>query len=913
MTSGSPTFDSLLSILSLRGKLGLRSRIVILGGIIMIPIILLAVMNARHSADIALDEARQRAQLMVAEENLNYDDLIQQSKVILDLVAHSPEVHNPDTCYPYLASIKERYPWLNGLFVTTAGGVRICSASGRASPPINPSDRAFFKQALATKKLAISNFLISRVNQKPVISAGLPVLDDAGNVDMVVGAGISVESLNELIAADNQRRGIDGRNISTTIVDGEGTIVARYPALENCIGEKATNLRFVQEILNRKEGGADMPGLAGDERIFAFQPFAGTPSFIAIGIAKAPILAAIDNRLHRTLGIILAVMLGSIGLGLLGSEVLILRPQRQLASLAQRIGAGDYAVETLPARMPEVRELQASFVGMAGRLREREVALTASREEINGINRNLLLAEQVAHVGHWRLDLIASQLNWSEEMYCIHGVDSATFTPSLDNSLAAYHHDDRAAVQRLVDWAIGFTRDFEFALRIIRPSGEVRHVLSRGFCEMNEAGDVISIFGVLADITALKEAEFRLKAAQLTAEAANDAKSEFLSTISHELRQPLTSIIGFADLLLDRTGNDKEMTRYLELQRSSGEHLLLLINDLLDHSKLEAGMVEIEQALFSVDDLLETSAALLEETARRKQVRLVVDVARDLPPLLGDSARLKQVLLNLGGNALKFTPAGEITLRCRLLGTDQAFHRLRFEVEDSGIGIPADKLPHLFQRFRQADSSIARRFGGTGLGLTISKELVEAMHGEMGVTSSEGEGSTFWFEIPFRATPGNGEEPSAPLEHALQRISRTPAHILLAEDSPINQALFSEILHDMGHSVTLATNGLQALHLLERGQPAEGGYDLVLMDVEMPELDGLNATRLLRERGITLPIVGLTGHATPADAARCTEAGMTDCLVKPIDFEELYNMVERCRSSEVRDQMSEVRGEVVGS
>ena len=322
----------------------------------------------------------------------------------------------------------------------------------------------------------------------------------------MVGAAISVESLNELIAADNQRRGIDGRSISTTIVDGEGTIVARYPALENCIGQKAANERFVQEILSRKQGGMDMPGLAGDERIFAFQPFAGTPSFIAIGIAKAPILAAIDARLHRTLCIVLVVMLGSLGLGLLGSEILILRPQRQLAKFAQRVGAGDYEIETAPAAMPEVRELQTSFTTMAGRLKEREAALHASREQINQINRNLLLAEQVAHVGHWRLDLAANQLAWSEEMYRIHGVEGAAFQPSLENSLAAYHPDDRATVQRLFDWAIGFTRDFEFALRIIRPSGEVRHVQSRGFCELNEAGEVVSIFGVFADITMLKEA-----------------------------------------------------------------------------------------------------------------------------------------------------------------------------------------------------------------------------------------------------------------------------------------------------------------------------------------------------------------------------------------------------------------------
>lgn len=895
MQTGSPTFDGMFSALSLRGRLGLRVRIVILGCIMMVPVMLVAVVNARHSADSALDQAREQAELLVAKENLTYDDLIQQSKIILDLVAHSPEIRTAETCTPYLVDIKSRYPWLNGLFVTTAAGVKICGATATPSNVnTNPSDRDYFKQALATKKLAISNFLISRINQKPVITAGLPILNTAGEVELVAGAAISVQSLNELIATDNLRQGTD-RTISTTIVDGEGTIVARYPSLENCIGEKAADQRFVQEILQRHNGLADLPGLTGDEQIFAFQPFAGTPSFIAIGIAKGPILAAIDGRLHRTLGILLAVMLGSIGLGLLGSDILILRPQRQLASLAQRVGAGDYEIETASAAMPEIRELQASFTTMAGRLKEREAALHASREEINHINNNLLLAEQLAHVGHWRLDLVNSQLSWSEEMYRIHGVDMANFTPTMDQSLAAYHPDDRATVQRLVDWAIGFTRDFEFALRIVRPAGEVRHVQARGFCELNETGDVVSIFGVFADITLLKEAEIRLKAAQLAAESANEAKSDFLSTISHELRQPLTSIIGFADLLLERA-HDAEMMRYLELQRGSGEHLLMLINDLLDHSKLEAGMVEIEQQPFSIDELFETSAALLEDNARRKQVRLNVDVGSAIPPLLGDSGRLKQILLNLGGNALKFTPAGEITLRCRLLASDAKFNRLRFEVEDSGIGIPADKLPHLFQRFRQADSSIARRFGGSGLGLTISKELVEAMHGEMGASSVEGQGSLFWFEIPFRAAPIGVETTEAPLEQALQRISQTPANILLAEDSPINQALFSEILHNMGHCVTLVDNGLQALRLLEHA--AAGRYDLVLMDVEMPELDGLNATRLLRERGIDLPVIGLTGHATPAAAARCTAAGMNDCLVKPIDFEELYDMVERYRAGE---------------
>jgi signal transduction histidine kinase/ActR/RegA family two-component response regulator len=889
MSTGSPTLDRLLARLSLRGRFGLRQRILVLGGIIMVPLVLLAIVNARHNADIALDQARVRAQLLLEAENGNYDDVVQKSEIILQLLSRSPEIHDAAGCDRFLAATKSPYPWLSSLFVLDARGNKLCS-SVPTPAGINASDRDYFKQAMATRKLAISNYLISKVSQKPVITSALPVLNPAGEVEVVVAAAISLQSLNEMIAADNLRRGIDG-NTSTTIVDGEGTIVARYPAPENCIGEKAADQRFVQEILQRKTGHADLPGLMGDERLFAFQPFAGTPSFIAVGIAKQPILDAINRRLQRTLGVIIATILGSIGLGLLGSEFLIVRPGQQLAELAQRIGQGDYDIGTLAAAMPETRALQDSFAGMAARLKERETALTASREQLRTANRNLVLAEQVAHVGHWRFDLPTGQVSWSEEVYRIHGVDPASFHPTRENSLDAYHPDDRPTVRKLMDWAIGFTRDFEFALRIVRPDGEIRHVQSRGFCELDEAGAVVSIFGVLADITILKEAEIRLKAAQLAAEAANEAKSAFLSTVSHELRQPLTSIIGFAELLLDRT-TEPEMQRYLELQRGSGEHLLCLINDLLDHSKIEAGMVEIEQVPISVGEVMETCGALLVETARRKRIDLVVEIAPALPMVQGDSARLQQVLLNLGGNALKFTPQGTVSLRCRLIGADAHFARLRFEVEDSGIGIPADRLAHLFQRFRQADSSITRRFGGTGLGLTISKGLVESMHGDIGVESTEGTGTLFWFEIAFRLAASPVPAPAATQpQRAPGRTGERPLRILLAEDSPINQALFSEILGDMGHAVSVVENGNQALQRLE-----QEAYDLVLMDVEMPELDGLAATRLLRERGLTLPVIGLTGHAGAADAARCRAAGMTGCLVKPVDFADLQAAVEQVRA-----------------
>lgn len=376
-----------------------------------------------------------------------------------------------------------------------------------------------------------------------------------------------------------------------------------------------------------------------------------------------------------------------------------------------------------------------------------------------------------------------------------------------------------------------------------------------------------------------------------------ESRSEFLAAMSHEIRTPMTGVLGIVDLL-EAEETTPRQRRYIESIRLSGKHLINIINDVLDFSRIETGKIELEEIDFSLPALLEQLRALLEPTARERQLALSCDLPEGSPPVVkGDPTRLKQVLLNLVGNAIKFTPEGSVTLAVRHWDDgEDGGHRFRFEVRDTGIGIPADKLAHLFSAFTQADYSTRRRFGGSGLGLAISKRLVDAMDGEIGVESAPGAGSLFWFEISL--AEGDAVRISAGNAQTARPIPRR--RLLLAEDVDLNRDIIRTMLERDGHEVVVAADGLEAVNLASQSH-----FDMVLMDIHMPVMDGLEATRLIRDLDCgsrRLPILALTANVMVTEQGKCMEAGMDGVLTKPVEWDRLRAAIDHLTSDERRDE-----------
>jgi PAS domain S-box-containing protein len=798
-------------------------------------------------------EARERAynDVIVSTENLagvlkqHSERIVDSVDMLLKVVARelgpgSDDAARQSATNAMLANLTQTLPHVVSVRLLDGLDGRTLYEFARSGSPPGYADREAQRVHVANPYLGLH---VGRPFRDPETGEWLVAISSRiGGRDGIPGhvviAHLSLATLHRFY--DSLNVGTDG---SITLARTDGIVLAHRPSPHTHTGRDISESVLFRQELPRSPAGHYEWTATGDgvPRIFSYRRLRDLPLVVSVGIAQADVVAAWTAEAKRDA----ALSAGAI-------VVLLIVGHGLAREVRRRDGA--------------------------------ELALTQSEKRLR-------FALQAGHMVAWEIDPETRTITRSSNAQDVMGLASG----HADDFLRVIHPDDRARVIQAMHRAdAGEAVRLEY--RHLRTDGSVHWFETRADQVSEEAGKR-TITGVTFNITERRKIEEDLRVAKETAERAqaqaeggSRAKTEFLAAMSHEIRTPLNSIMGFTDLLLDRADLAPDMRRQIGLIRTSGSALLTVINDVLDFSKIEAGAVILDPQPLSPTALVADCLSILQELASTKRLDLScqIDPAVD-SFVLGDQPRLRQILLNLLNNAVKFTAKGGVKLTVAKSIAAAGHDCLTFRVVDTGIGIAKEKQACLFQRFSQVDGSYARQYGGTGLGLAICKQLVELMGGEIGVESEAGQGSTFWFSIPYIPAENPhlaGDQPESEATQADERL-----RILLVEDVEINREIAEAMLQGAGHAVDVALNGAEAVEAV-RSRP----YDLILMDVQMPVMDGLTATRTIRRlegAAREIPIVAMTANVYAEQVAGCLRAGMNGHIGKPFNRAELLATIAR--------------------